>query len=207
MLDGSLQSFLNIPGLLVVIGGTLAATLINSKFRQVMGAFSVAKNVLVDRSVPLQETVETIHHMVDIARKEAVPGQRGITIRVKDGLMFPSASDTLRDQAAPVLSEVAELTRLHPEYQLSVEGHTDDVPIRTQRFPSNWELATARAVAGVRHLIDQEEVEPERLNAAGFAHTRPVAPSSSAEERALNRRLEFVFYREDDDGMAELFGP
>ena len=97
-----------------------------------------------------------------------MPGERGITIRVKDGLMFPSASDSLRDEAAPVFSEIAELTRMHPDYQLSVEGYTDDVPIHTQRFPSNWELSAARAVAGVRRLIEHEQVDPERVNAAGF---------------------------------------
>jgi chemotaxis protein MotB len=168
-----------------------------------------AKSITVDQEEAemLREVDEFIEERELDGVVEAMPGERGITIRVKDGLMFPSASDSLRDEAAPVFSEIAELTRMHPEYQLSVEGYTDDVPIHTQRFPSNWELSAARAVAGVRHLIEHGQVDPERLNAAGFAHTRPVSPGSSAVERGRNRRLEFVFYREEKDAMAELFGP
>ena len=128
---------------------------------------------------------------------EAVPGKRGVTIRIKGKLMFETASEVLRPEATPVLHEIAELTARY-DYKIAVEGHTDDVPIRTERFPSNWELSAARAVAGARYLIEKGKVQPERVMASGRAHTRPITHNRTPEAQALNRRLEFVFYREED---------
>ena len=128
---------------------------------------------------------------------DAVPGKRGVTIRIKGKLMFETASDVMRPEATPILLEIAELTARY-DYKIAVEGHTDDVPIRTERFPSNWELSAARAVAGARFLIEQGKVQPERIMASGRAHTRPITHNRTPEAQALNRRLEFVFYREED---------
>ncbi len=125
---------------------------------------------------------------------EAIPGDRGVTIRVKGTLMFNPASDGLRMGSTPVLEEIADLAAAY-DYNIAVEGHTDDVPIKTGRFPSNWELSSARAVAGLRYLLDTGKLDPSRGSATGYAHTRPVATGNSAQARALNRRLEFVFYR------------
>jgi len=128
---------------------------------------------------------------------EAVPGERGVTIRTKGTLMFETASDTLRLEAAPVLNEIAQLA-VRYDYQIAVEGHTDDVPIHTERFPSNWELSAARAVAGARYLIERGGVGPERVSATGRAHTRPLTRDATPQAKAKNRRLEFVFYHEED---------
>ena len=128
---------------------------------------------------------------------EAVPGERGVTIRTKGTLMFETASDTLRTEATPVLNEIAQLA-VRYDYQIAVEGHTDDVPIHTERFPSNWELSAARAVAGARYLIESGRVEPERVSATGRAHTRPITRDSTPQAKAQNRRLEFVFFHEQD---------
>jgi chemotaxis protein MotB len=118
---------------------------------------------------------------------EAVPGQRGVTIR----------SDVLRPEATPILNEIAGLAARYT-YKIAVQGHTDDVPIRTERFPSNWELSAARAVAGVRYLIEHGEVKPERVTATGLAHTQPITHNQTPAAKARNRRLEFVFYHEED---------
>jgi chemotaxis protein MotB len=72
-----------------------------------------------------------------------------------------------------------------------VEGHTDSVPISTDRFPSNWELSGARAAAVLRHLIDSR-IDPRRLTCVGLADNFPLAANSSSEGRATNRRVEFV---------------
>ncbi|MCP4003507.1 MAG: flagellar motor protein MotB [bacterium] len=128
---------------------------------------------------------------------EAVPGTSGVTIRVKGTLMFNPASDELRMGSIPILEEIAELVQAF-DYNLAVNGHTDDVPIKTARYPSNWELSAARAVAGLRYLISTGKVDPARASASGFAHTRPIAKADTAQARALNRRLEFVFYRGED---------
>ncbi|MFQ5515188.1 MAG: flagellar motor protein MotB [Myxococcota bacterium] len=128
---------------------------------------------------------------------EAVPGDRGVTIRIKGTLMFESASDELRAEGQPVFDEIVDLAARFP-YKIAVEGHTDDRPINTPRFKSNWELSAARAVAGVHYLIRRGGIDPERISATGYAHTRPIALGDTEEARAANRRLEFVFFREDD---------
>jgi chemotaxis protein MotB len=84
----------------------------------------------------------------------------------------------------------------HTNRQIHVIGHTDDVPIR-RRFVSNWELSTARATAAVRFLQEKAAVDPTRLGALGYGEFHPVAPNTSAEGRAKNRRIEIVVLPEE----------
>ena len=125
---------------------------------------------------------------------EAVPGERGVTIRVRGEMLFESGSDTLRLAAEGLLYQIADLARAFP-YKLAVEGHTDDQPIRSDRIPTNWHLSAYRAIAGVRFLAGPGEIDPSRLSATGYGSTRPIARGASPESRSQNRRLEFVFYR------------
>ncbi|MEZ5288943.1 MAG: OmpA family protein [Vicinamibacterales bacterium] len=75
-----------------------------------------------------------------------------------------------------------------------IEGHTDDLPIHTAQFPSNWELSTARATSAMRFMVGAG-IEPVRVGVAGYADLRPLQPNDSDEHRARNRRVEFVFLR------------
>ncbi|MDH5671882.1 MAG: OmpA family protein [Myxococcales bacterium] len=118
----------------------------------------------------------------------------GVVIRLKDRLVFPVGSDTLNEVADPVLDKISELARAFGA-GLSVEGHTDDTPIQTRRFPSNWELSSARATAVLRHLQREAPLGFEQLRVIGYADTRPLAPNDSAENRARNRRVEFLIKR------------
>jgi chemotaxis protein MotB len=120
---------------------------------------------------------------------------RGLVIRVlTDSLLFASGSATLDTQADPLLSEVSELLNVDQVHPIAVEGNTDDVPVHSSSFPSNWELSTARASTVVRYLISKG-VDPERLTAAGYASLRPIASNSTPQGRALNRRVEIVLQR------------
>jgi chemotaxis protein MotB len=121
--------------------------------------------------------------------------RRGLVIRVlTDRLLFASGSATLIPQAFPLLSEIAGLVNVDRTHPVSVEGNTDDVPIHSGSFPSNWELSTARASMVVRFLIDRG-VYPTRLSASGYADLRPIDSNSSAAGRARNRRVEIVLQR------------
>ena len=154
-----------------------------------------------------RELLETVQNVIDEREldnvMQAVIGERGVTIRASGKLMFRAASEQLADESLEVLQEIADLAALFP-HMISVEGHTDDQPIQTERFPSNWELSAARAVAGVRFLIDEGYVEAGRISAAGFAHTRPVVDGASPQARGRNRRIEFVFYRDQAAEAAAL---
>lgn len=113
-----------------------------------------------------------------------------IEVEMKTSLLFPSGSARLSPQAAPVLAQLAEILRPLPN-RIHVEGFTDNVPINTLAFPSNWELSAARA-ASVVHLFTSYGVDPERMVAIGYGEHRPIAPNDTEEGRVKNRRVVLV---------------
>lgn len=116
------------------------------------------------------------------------PGQ--VELRIKEGILFTSGSAELRSDGRALLASLMPVLEA-TEGQITVEGHTDNVPISTPIFPSNWELSAARASGVVRQLIALG-LAPERLQAVGFADTRPVAGNDTPEGRAENRRVSLV---------------
>jgi len=125
---------------------------------------------------------------------EAEQTGRGVVVRVRGQLLFDPGSARLRPEAFVVLREISELVR-DVDNAVSIEGHTDDEPIRTAEFPSNWHLSADRAIATLEYLAGAEKIEPRRLSAAGFADMKPLVPNDSPEHRDENRRVEFVFQR------------
>ncbi len=120
---------------------------------------------------------------------------RGLVIRVlTDRLLFGSGSATLIPAARPLLSEIAGLVNIDRTHPIAVEGNTDDIPIHSSSFPSNWELSTGRASMVVRFLIDQG-VFAARLSASGYADLRPIDSNATPAGRARNRRVEIVLQR------------
>ena len=115
----------------------------------------------------------------------------GIVLNISGDLMFASGEATLSPEAIQVLDRISNYV-LQSDRPLDVVGHTDNVPISTPLFPSNWELSAARAGSAVRYLVDRG-VDAQRMRAIGRASTRPVDSNSSAEGRSLNRRVEFIF--------------
>jgi chemotaxis protein MotB len=118
--------------------------------------------------------------------------QGKLTVNILDRILFDSGEADLKPDGAEVLRKVAIILVSHPNLRIHVVGHTDDVPIRPaarKRFPSNWELSTARATAAVRFLTEQAGVDPRRLGAVGYGEFRPVADNSTPEGRARNRRI------------------
>jgi chemotaxis protein MotB len=126
---------------------------------------------------------------------QSVIERRGLVVRVlTDNLLFVSGSATLQPGADQLLAEVAQLLNLDPTHPITVEGHTDNQPIATAQFPSNWELSTARATNVVRFLIGRG-VNRYRLGAVGYADLHPIASNATAAGRAQNRRVEIVLMR------------
>lgn len=117
-------------------------------------------------------------------------GQEGITLRIDDNLLFDSGQAALTLQGQQVLASLKEVLEGF-EGTISVEGHTDSIPIATARFPSNWELSSSRAIAVLRYLTEIG-ITPERMRAVGYAETRPLASNDSQEGRAANRRVELL---------------
>jgi len=120
---------------------------------------------------------------------------RGLIIRLlTDRVLFDSGSATLKPEATPLLGEISNLVNLDRSHPISVEGNTDDVPISTSEFPSNWELSVARATGVVRFMIGHG-VAARRLEATGVAGERPIATNSTAGGRSRNRRVEIALLR------------
>ena len=120
---------------------------------------------------------------------------RGLVIRVlTDDLLFASGQATLEAKADGLLGEISSLLNVDQAHPISVEGNTDDVPIHSALFPSNWELSTARASTVVRFLI-AHGVGANRLTASGNAEQRPIDSNATAAGRARNRRVEIVMRR------------
>ena len=115
--------------------------------------------------------------------------EHGLEITIPDVALFDSARAALQESARPVLAELAATLREGGDARISVEGHTDNVPVQGGQFASNWDLASARANAVARYLLEQG-FEPSRLQSVSYADTRPVASNDSEEGRAANRRVE-----------------
>lgn len=114
----------------------------------------------------------------------------GLRLDLKEDVLFASGSADVNASGQKVLAKVAQRVESVP-HRIEVSGHTDDVPIHTARFPTNWELAAARAT-GVVRILAQRGVPPARLSAVSLADTAPLADNATPEGRARNRRIEIV---------------
>ena len=124
-------------------------------------------------------------------RVELIQDARGLVISMPDDAAFPSGGADMTAAARVTIERVAATiqTLANP---IRIEGHTDDVPIRTERFGSNWELSTARASAVVAHLVTSGRIDPARLSASGYGEFHPRVPNTSPGARARNRRIDIV---------------
>jgi chemotaxis protein MotB len=136
----------------------------------------------------IKEQVETSNLGDAVSTKMT---DRGLVIHIMEGALFEEAKADLTQSAMAVLRTVAEEIKKVPN-QVRVEGHTDPRPISTPKFPSNWELSTARATSVLRFLVDSTGVSPDRISALGFGEFRPIVPNDSPGNMAQNRRVDIV---------------
>lgn len=120
--------------------------------------------------------------------------ERGLLIRFLENVLFDSGKANLKPQAMEIIDKVSEILKETPK-RVIVEGHTDNIPISTSKFPSNWELSTTRAVNVVKYMIDQNGIDAVRLSAAGYADQHPINENNSIEGRRNNRRVDMVILR------------
>ncbi len=148
-----------------------------------------SKEVVIRKLRNLVKSIKAIPQMSTVRITEKINGD--IVITIPDQLLFNSGEAAVRSEALPFLEglggAIVELNR-----HTKVEGHTDNVPIRTPHFPSNWELSAGRAVMVVRVLSELYGVPSDHLAAVGHADTRPVTGNLDPEQRAKNRRVEVI---------------
>lgn len=123
--------------------------------------------------------------------------EEGLIVRFSGRVLFDLGRAELRPEARNILTDMADFFE-QIENHITVEGHTDNWPISTQEFPSNWELSTTRATNVVRFFIEEKGLDPDRFSAAGYGEYRPLRPNDTAENRSYNRRVDIVIRRTDD---------
>ncbi|KZY30644.1 MULTISPECIES: OmpA family protein [unclassified Oleiphilus] len=116
-----------------------------------------------------------------------------VVVRFSEATTFPSGSEELKDAMFPILEKIEEVLATC-EGEITVSGYTDNLPVNSARYRSNWDLSAARAVSVVHQLIFNNKVDANRVSAAGRAETNPLAPNDTAENRAKNRRVEISVF-------------
>jgi chemotaxis protein MotB len=146
------------------------------------------QHTLQDIKLTLEKQLadEVVRHDADVS-----VDPRGLVVSLPDDAAFPVGSTDVSPAALGMIGKISETVRSVPN-PIRIEGHTDDVPISTTRYGSNWELSTARASAVVAYLIQEVGVAPERMSAAGYGEFHPRVANDSPENRAKNRRIDIV---------------
>ena len=127
----------------------------------------------------------------------------GIIIRIDSPILFDLGKAELKPAAKPILNKILEMTQKWPN-SIRIEGHTDNLPIHNSKFPSNWELSTARALSVLRYFLNYGKIEPQRLAAVGYGEYHPLVPNNSSKNRAKNRRVEiYIEYDKIQDKFKE----
>jgi chemotaxis protein MotB len=127
---------------------------------------------------------------------------QGTRLSFEDQVLFDFGRAAISPTGFIFLDKIADVLKKVP-YAVRVEGHTDNVPIQTRRFPSNWELSVARAVNVVKYFAEVSNIDPKRLSAVGYGESRPVAPNDSPSDRAKNRRVEILLLTEGKEENVE----
>ena len=152
---------------------------------------------------PENEVVETESIGEVLDEFAAHPGinvrysKEGVHISFENGLFFNFGKADINTSGFAFLEKMA-LSIYEFPYAVRVEGHADNVPIHTNRFPTNWELSIARAVSVVKYFVDVDKINPQRLSAVGYGESRPLMANNSPVNRAKNRRVEIVLATEDE---------
>ena len=153
-----------------------------------------SKSALAQIFSELEELSEGLKRENDIA---VAYTPEGLVMHLSDRALFDVGVADISPPAIPLLKKVGDIIG-RTIFDIRIEGHTDDLPIQTARFPSNWELSIARAVSVVKYFAAEGKISPQRLSAVGYGETRPLVPNNSLANSSKNRRVEIVLATEDE---------
>lgn len=169
--------------------GSLAAALDDTRKR--LDELRKAQAAAEARAAQFQELIKRFEKLSDAGKLKVMLRDGRMIIVLPNDVLFDSAHAELKPEGATTLKEVAKIIKTMPDRHFQIAGHTDNVKISTAKYPSNWELSTARAITVTRLFVDNG-VEPKSLSAAGYGEFDPVAPNDAAESKAKNRRIEIT---------------
>ena len=174
-----------------------ALTHAQARIEDLQAALQQEKQAATHTQQTLEQEMRAALESKDVAISQL---QGKLTVTILDRILFDSGEAVLKTDGEAVLQKVANVLAQHPQLKIHVIGHTDDVPIKAaarNRFPSNWELSTARATAAVRALTEKAGVDPRRVGAVGYGEFRPIADNATPEGRAKNRRIAITILSEE----------
>lgn len=154
---------------------------------------------IVDKKSDLANLTEDMERVIKGLGMENKIGfsysKEGLVMRLSDLVLFNPGQAKISPKSLPVLNKIATII-LKTKNHIRIEGYTDNVPIHTYRFPSNWELSTLRAVNVLRYFTEHLNIPSERFSVVGYGQCHPIAPNDTPSHRAKNRRVEIVFVRQ-----------
>ncbi len=158
--------------------------------------------IMEEKEKAISQLKNTYNSLVSELKEEIKKGEIEVTqlrdkltLQMVEKILFDSGSAEIKGSGKKIIDRVAEILKNVTDKQIRIEGHTDNIPIGpriAKKFPTNWELSTARATTVVRYLIEKGGINPKILSAVGYADNMPVASNDTEEGRAKNRRIEIV---------------
>jgi chemotaxis protein MotB len=151
--------------------------------------------IMVDKEnqiAVLFEKVSLLGRQIGLQNMDIRRSQKGVVITLADKILFASGDAVISVSAYPLLVKITEIIK-NAGVPVEIEGHTDNVPISTVKYPSNWELSTDRAINVLRFMTQQRHVDKHLLSAVGKSQYHPVVQNNSDDSRSKNRRVEIIF--------------
>ncbi|MBI5808001.1 MAG: OmpA family protein [Ignavibacteriales bacterium] len=146
------------------------------------------KDKLIDQ---LSKLISDYNYSKSIQLEES---ERGITVHILDDILFAPGQASINENSKIVLNRLAAVIKSIPN-DIRIEGHTDNTPINTPKYPSNWHLSVDRALNTAYYLIQNEGIDPDKVSIVGYAEYRPIAPNDTPESRTKNRRVDLVILK------------
>jgi chemotaxis protein MotB len=176
--------------------GTVAGELEQAQKR--MEELKKAQAVAEQRAAQFRKLVTQFKSLTDAGKLQVEIRENRMIVRLGDKILFDPGKTDLKGEGKDALGQVTTVLKEIPNRNFQVAGHTDNAPIKSARFRSNWDLSTARAVEVVNFMISTG-MDPKRLSAAGYADQSPVAPNDTPDNKAKNRRIEITLVPNLDD--------
>lgn len=159
------------------------------------GSISAVSSVIPKPSDKLAEDLSRLVDQYNYGNSIRLEqNERGVTIHILDDVLFPPGKATLNETSKTVLSRLADVIKPLPN-DIRIEGHTDNIPINTLQYPSNWHLSVDRALSTGYYLIQEENILADKVSVVGYAEYRPIASNDTPQARAQNRRVDIVILK------------
>ena len=163
---------------------------------------SMAKALTMAEMKPTLDRLQSqLFQEIELGKIEINLRPRGLVLSLKEAAFFAPGQDAVSPEALPILAKVTEALR-EVSGQIRLEGHTDDTPIHSPKFPSNWQLSTARSIAVLKLLAAEFHFPADRMAAAGYGEYQPLEPNNSEKGKSKNRRVDLVILSEEAAAMA-----